>query len=309
MLGTIKSTVDLPDESAMAQLSLDTVKVEKLVKEFLTAQSLTILPQNSFGDAVAQFVDKDDKHAMEMFVNESLESQLKHLMSSNDVDEEEIGHEMEQFKTQLEDLFASGQMKKVRVLESLFALSNSQQRKKKYRPAPELWDEEQHGPWEENPGALIHTDAEEEEDGLTTVRSKKPAPVRGKGKAAATTRPTAAPAKKAPAARGGRGKKTIMEEEEDVVDEDIVMISSENEEESEEDLFVRDRRTIAKKPPARAPARTKSPPKKTAATRTRAPATKQSTLNFSQTSSQRSAPRTAASRAKKAFEPVSSVLS
>lgn len=88
------------------------MKVEKLVKEFLTAQSLTILPQNSFGDAVTQFVDKDDKHAMEMFVNESLATQLKHLMDANDVDEEEIANEMETYKTQLEELFASGQMKK-----------------------------------------------------------------------------------------------------------------------------------------------------------------------------------------------------
>jgi double-strand break repair protein MRE11 len=92
------------------------VKVEKLVKEFLTAQSLTILPQNSFGDAVTQFVDKDDKHAMETFVAESLKTQLKHLMNANDVDEEEITNEMEQYKSQLEDLFANGQLKNKKVL-------------------------------------------------------------------------------------------------------------------------------------------------------------------------------------------------
>lgn len=94
------------------QLSLDSVKVEKLVKEFLEAQSLTILPQNSFGDAVTQFVDKDDKHAMEMFVNESLANQLKHLLETNDVDEEDIVTEMEQYRTKLEQLFASGQLKR-----------------------------------------------------------------------------------------------------------------------------------------------------------------------------------------------------
>jgi double-strand break repair protein MRE11 len=110
--GSNKGNVDLPDESTIAQLAPDSVKVDKLVKEFLAAQSLTILPQNSFGDAVAQFVDKDDKHAMEMFVNESLQTQLKHLMGANDVDEEEIQAEMEQYKTQLETMFASGQMKK-----------------------------------------------------------------------------------------------------------------------------------------------------------------------------------------------------
>ena len=110
--GSTKGNVELPDESIMAQLVPDTVKVDKLVKEFLAAQSLTILPQNSFGDAVAQFVDKDDKHAMELFVNESLNTQLKHLMGTNDVDEEEIQTEMEQYKAQLEEMFASGQLKK-----------------------------------------------------------------------------------------------------------------------------------------------------------------------------------------------------
>lgn len=96
----------------MAQLSLDTVKVEKLVREFLTAQSLTILPQNSFGDAVAQFVDKDDKHAMEMFVNESLANQIKHLLDSNDVDEDDITDAMDVYRTKLEELFAAGHLKK-----------------------------------------------------------------------------------------------------------------------------------------------------------------------------------------------------
>lgn len=108
----MKNNAELPDEAILAQLSLDTVKVEKLVKEFLTAQSLSILPQNSFGDAVAQFVDKDDKHAVEMFVNESLANQLKHLMGANDVDEDDITNEMEEYRTKLEDMFASGQLKK-----------------------------------------------------------------------------------------------------------------------------------------------------------------------------------------------------
>lgn len=105
---TAKATVELPDESIMAQLSIDTVKVDKLVKEFLSAQSLSILPQNSFGDAVAQFVDKDDKHALETFVNESLASQQKHLMQAHDIDAEDMGDAMDDWKGQLEDVFAAG---------------------------------------------------------------------------------------------------------------------------------------------------------------------------------------------------------
>jgi double-strand break repair protein MRE11 len=93
-------------------LSIDTVKVEKLVREFLTAQSLTILPQNSFGDAVSQFVDKDDKYAMEMFVNESLANQIKHLLESNDIEEDEIVDELQRQKSKLEELFSAGHLKK-----------------------------------------------------------------------------------------------------------------------------------------------------------------------------------------------------
>src|SRR3954466_684064 len=97
----------------MAQLSeLNTVRIEKLVKEFLMAQSLTILPQNSFGDAVSQFVDKDDKHAMEMFVNESLSNQIKHLLQNDEVDEDDIADAMERYRAKLEELFAAGHLKK-----------------------------------------------------------------------------------------------------------------------------------------------------------------------------------------------------
>ena len=71
----LKNNVDEPDDQVLADLSIDSIKVDKLVKEFLTAQTLTILPQNSFGDAVSQFVDKDDKHAMEIFVKQSLTTQ------------------------------------------------------------------------------------------------------------------------------------------------------------------------------------------------------------------------------------------
>ena len=107
----------MPEESILAQLAIDNVKVEKLVREFLTAQSLVILPQNSFGDAVSQFVDKDDKHAMEMFVNESLANQIKHLMEIDQQDEEELQMAMDQYRSKLEELFAAGRLKKVKQIE------------------------------------------------------------------------------------------------------------------------------------------------------------------------------------------------
>lgn len=104
---------EMPEESILAQLSIDNVKVEKLVREFLTAQSLIILPQNSFGDAVSQFVDKDDKHAMEMFVNESLAHQIKHLLEIDQQEDEGLQAAIDEYRSKLEQLFAAGRLKKV----------------------------------------------------------------------------------------------------------------------------------------------------------------------------------------------------
>ena len=76
------------------------------------AQSLTILPQNSFGDAVSQFVDKDDKHAMEQFVNDSLADQIKHLMDVDQPDQEVLANAMDEYRSKLEELFAAGHLKR-----------------------------------------------------------------------------------------------------------------------------------------------------------------------------------------------------
>jgi double-strand break repair protein MRE11 len=225
-------------------------------------------------------------------------------MTVNEVEEEEIISEMTQYREQLEDLFASGQLKKVR--------------KSKIKPKPDGWDSDFEGPWANQPGALIRSDNEAEKDkdddeSLASVPTKKAAP-RGRGKAASTTRATAAATKKAaPAAKGGRGKKKIVEEEEeDDEEEDVIMIDDDDDEDdqSAEDLFVSSRKKApVKKPATKAPARAKSPVKKTPISRAKAPAT-QSKLNFSQASTQRSQPtRSVVSRAKKVVrEPVSDNL-
>jgi len=292
--GTLKNNAEVPDEHTLAELSIDSVKVDKLVKEFLTAQTLTILPQNSFDDAVAQFVDKDDKHALEMFVKDSLTSQLKHLMDANEVDEEQIISEMDQYRSQLETLFASGRLTKTR--------------KVKLKPKPDGWDSELDGSWADQPVALIRSD-NDEENGHDTNAAAFPSnrsAARSRGKSTGTIRRAAGiPKKAAPATKGGRGKKKLDEEEQDEDDDDgdVVMISDDDEE-SAEDLFVRPSRKAV---PAKRPTRTKSPPKKTPNLHTKAPAAaKQSTLNFSQTPIVRSqATRPATVRGKKIAEPVS----
>ncbi|KAL8780857.1 MAG: hypothetical protein Q9213_006269 [Squamulea squamosa] len=258
----IPGAADMPEESVLAQLAVDSVRIEKLVREFLEAQNLTILPQNSFGDAVSQFVDKDDKHAMEVFVHDSLKSQLKHLMGMDQADEEGLTDALDQFRLEQEAKFAQGLLKT---------------RKAKIKPKPATWNSDDDGSWDQQPIAQLVSDDDEmgdEEDAASVV-----APVRGRGKAA-TTKKAAAPVKKAAPAKGGRGKKKVVEEDSEE-EQDILMVDS-SEEESE--LFV--------KPTAPARATKKPAPRKAspakrapAAPRGRAAAAKtQAKLDFSQPS-------------------------
>ncbi|BDD62336.1 meiotic recombination [Monascus purpureus] len=238
-----RKTDDALDEATVSHLSaLDTVKVEQLVREFLAAQSLSILPQNSFGDAVSQFIDKDDKHAMEMFVNESLESQFKHLLSldceDDDMDEgglSSLQEAMEKYRTQMEEAFSKGARRRTRG-------------KKRFKPKPDGWDTEFDGVWEDQPGALIHSDneggdpnAEEAgEDGTEPTATAMRGRGRGRGRAgrtATTTRKTAtttstarAARKPAPAtARNARNRRRAIPEDEDEED-DVVMLEDDEDE-------------------------------------------------------------------------------
>ena len=258
-----QSGADLPEESIMAQLSIDSVKVEKLVREFLTAQSLTILPQNSFGDAVSQFVDKDDKHAMEMFVNESLTNQIKNLLNLDQYDEDDILTAMDVHKSKLEELFAKGHLRK--------------SKKAKLKPKPDHWDSDIDGDWGDQPGALIHSDVEDAADDVDDAASLTSTVTAAKGRGRVAPKKAVATTKKA-APKTARGKKQMVEEESDEEEPDVVMVDAE---EDEDELFVK---AAAATRGGRKPAAAK-----TAAAPKRAPARAaaiQSKLTFSQPASQ-----------------------
>ncbi|OKL59521.1 Double-strand break repair protein mus-23 [Talaromyces atroroseus] len=343
---TTRKADNLATETAMSHLSsLDTVKVEQLVRELLTAQSLTILPQNLFGDAVSQFVDKDDKHAMEMFVNESLDSQIKHLMALErdaDLEDEDEVHQslrnaMEKYRGQMEELFSKGTVRRTRG-------------QKRFKPKPDGWDSEFDGLWEDQPGALIHSDNEggdpHEEDLAEDGTERGTASSRGRGRgrrgaASSTTRKSATSttsAKKPATSRGGRGKKAVIDDEDEDEDEDVIMANDSMEEheaiESDNDdsqaLFVQQQRTNKPSRSTRQPAvasvttgsrsRTKkdaspAPSSVTAAAsstrrggRGGARSTQQTTLNFaSQASSTGVARRNAARTARAGFTELSDV--
>lgn len=271
-----KNEPEMPEASIMAQLNIDSVKVEKLVREFLTAQSLTILPQNSFGDAVTQFVDKDDKHAMESFIRDSLQSQVDHLIGgAEDVDDDDFAELMGAMKAKLEQEYATGERKR--------------KTKGKRKPKPAGWVSEEDGAWSDDPAAIIRSedeaeDQQEDEDG-TPVPTKLAGRGRGRGArggSAGTTRVTAA-TKKAPAkaAATGRGKKKqVIEVESSEEEEDVMLIDDDDDDDEPSDngLFVSQGSPV---PPKKAPAR-KAPARGAAAAKKAAPAasSKQSQLNF-----------------------------
>ncbi|KAL8840624.1 MAG: hypothetical protein Q9176_003737 [Flavoplaca citrina] len=258
----VNNAAEIPEESVLAQLAIDSVRIEKLVREFLEAQNLTILPQNSFGDAVSEFVDKGETHAMENFVTDSLVNQHKHLMSLDQTEEEDLSAAWEQNRLAEEAHFAQ----------------NGKRTMRKVKPKPITWDSDDDGHWADQPiAAIVSEDDEQADDDDDVV-----APAKGRGKAA-TVKKAAAPAKKAAPAKGGRGRKKVVEEESEDEDEDIVMVDSGEEDSS---LFVKPSapsRATTKKPAPRKASPVKRAP---AAPRRRAAAMSQtqSRLDFSQPS-------------------------
>lgn len=295
---------ELPEESMLASMAIDSVKVERLVREFLTAQSLTILPQNSFGDAVSQFVDKDDKHAMELFVTENLLKQVEQLMKMDHVDEDNIKDAMEEGKSHLEELFASGHLSKMK--------------KARRKPKPDDWDSDLNGDWDAQPAAIIRSDLEDHEDSDEGPAANPPA--KGRGKAPPAKR--AGPAKKTAPATDSRSKKNVVEDESDEEEADDVVMLDSDDDDGQSQLFVKPapptrsgkKAAPAKKAPAkRAPTKRAAAPARGAA----GPASKQSQLTFSQPATQSPAKNTRAhevsdddiSDDEDAFEPAPSARS
>lgn len=270
------------------------MKVDKLVEQFLAAQSLKILPQAPFGDAVTQFVEKDDKRAMELFVNEALSSQVSEMLALGN-DDEDLESAMERFRDKLENKFKAGAAKQARRIA-------------KVKPRPDNWDSDLEGPWEQQPRVFEVEEvpaenpttrakpatargrgrkaaaavAEDEDEEMNDFADDMPAPKsRGRGKTAAkptTAKPaTAKAAAKKPPARGRGRKAAIFEEDSD--------------EEEEEDVFMDADEPDA--PPPRRQAPTRSQPPRTQSARTqpsRAAASgskaRQTKLNFSQSQTQ-----------------------
>ncbi|KAL6864594.1 Mre11 DNA-binding presumed domain-containing protein [Trichoderma novae-zelandiae] len=217
------------------------VKVENLVNQLLAKQSLKVLPQGPFGEAVNQFVAKDDKHAMELFVSEHLSGQVRQMLGLES-DNEDLNNAMELYKERMEQRMATaGSMRKMAPRE----------RKRVLKPKPDTWDSDFDGNWEEEPNAWIYEDAAEgdetqagpraagrsprmaqQDDEMLDMDADEPPPVKTKKATARATKAPAAkktPAKKAPARRGRKAFEDSEEEEEPQKEYDVVMESEEEE--------------------------------------------------------------------------------
>ncbi|CAD6449162.1 7485feed-350b-4444-a18f-1b99bed97e73 [Sclerotinia trifoliorum] len=169
--------IDLPEEGTLAQVAgFDDVKVELLVKEFLEKQSLQVLPTTPFGDAVGQFVDKDDRHAMEIFVQKSLKAQVEELIKQANGADNEVGDEdeylnaaMEKFRAQQEALAARSGNKSQKPVKKL-----------KPKPRPADFDSDLDGEWGEK---VEHCETDHGEDNDDSDDAPPaPPPKRGNGK-------------------------------------------------------------------------------------------------------------------------------
>ncbi|CEJ81844.1 Putative Double-strand break repair protein mus-23 [[Torrubiella] hemipterigena] len=263
-----KATAVTPTD-AMDSLadSSDLVKVESLVQDFLSAQSLKVLPQGPLGEAVNQFVTKDDKHAMELFVSEHLSGQVRQMLGLES-DDEDLNSAMEIYRTRVEQQLNSGVHKP------------TIDRQRVLLPQPATWDNDFDGNWEDEPNAWTYAPVESSAP-LSTARTgtmpfldddeddTQPAAPPKKPTRATKAAPKRAPAKKAATTGKGRGRKVVEESEEE---EDVVMDSDEEE--------------AAPPPPPPKTTRKAAAPKAKPAPRaaaTRASArSKQTTLTFSQ---------------------------
>lgn len=231
----LKASEELKEMMSKPEVA-ENIKVAKLVSEFLNAQSLTILPQNYFGDAVNQYIDKDDKHAMDLFINDSLTKQIRHLVSMNeddqqDEEEEDLAAQFDEFRNRMEEMFQKGQLK------------NQAGRKAKYRPKPDNWDSDLDGDWEDQPAALITVEQESDDDMFDEESTPKPVAARGRGRgrgargATTGTRARGGAAAKSTATKAAangrsKGRKKVASESEEE-DEDIVMLDDDEDEDED----------------------------------------------------------------------------
>lgn len=91
--------VDVEEEGLLPVERLEKVDVGKLVQEYLQAQNLDILNPEGLEGAVLNFVEKDDRDAIDSFVTKMLKNTVKGLVTI-DPEESRIDGELERLRQQ-----------------------------------------------------------------------------------------------------------------------------------------------------------------------------------------------------------------
>jgi double-strand break repair protein MRE11 len=73
----LRTAIDEVENLEDEALDDNVVKVENLVREFLSAQTLSVLEENGLGLAVESFVEKDDKRALQDFIEDTLKEHVE----------------------------------------------------------------------------------------------------------------------------------------------------------------------------------------------------------------------------------------
>ncbi|KAH7912498.1 Metallo-dependent phosphatase-like protein [Hygrophoropsis aurantiaca] len=253
-------SIDDPELSISEKLSK--VRVETLVREYLSAQELQLLGEAGMSDAIQMFVEKDDPHAIQSHVSTALKALMKGVQANGDVDERDLDDVLVKIKEQHDQEYAE----KIKTGKSTKAKGKQKAKGDDSDAASAdsmLMDVDGGG-----------SDFEEQSD---PPPPKKKAPVK-------KTTAAKAPAKKAPTKT--RGKKAVVSES----DEEIIELDDEDDEEEEAPKPTKrtNRAAVLSQPAKKAPA------KKAAASK--AKPTTQGTLTFAP--SGRSSTRAAASRAR-----------
>lgn len=83
-------TLDNNDDAADEGMDLGKIHVQQLVEGYLKQAELDILKQDGLDEAVNQFIDKDDKNALKIFVDGSLEERISELLKGGLTNEAEM---------------------------------------------------------------------------------------------------------------------------------------------------------------------------------------------------------------------------
>lgn len=184
------SKILVPDISVNEQLS--SAGLDTAVQQFLSANPLVILPRNHFGEAIFNYVDKDEKAALDAFVDGQHDKQKSALLELEvEADEDNLDDAIEAHRANQEENFVPGANTGIIARPTKEKTAGS-------RPAD--WDSDQHGTWEE-----VGSGAEQENDDDSSAASRSPTPVpasrgrgRGRGRGASKTSTRAAAVKSKP---------------------------------------------------------------------------------------------------------------